>query len=104
MTQKIFALLLAEFGKENQLEIRPKQVYAYWMELNQKIWRMKDDQIASAQAYLAKHDGQEIDMIPLDQESGIMSMAFSIRCCIKLYGKKTEEIAMDSTCKRTTFV
>jgi hypothetical protein len=65
-------------------ELRQKQVYAYWMQLNRDAWRLHNDQLESARLVLDKFDGADVETIPIPLEDGIVP--------------DIEEVAMDSTC------
>jgi MULE transposase domain len=85
--------------KHPKTELTEKQIYAYWAQMNTGVWRLKEDQIESALAILAKVDGVNIDIIPVPAEDGISALAFAFRDALKLYGEQIIEVAMDSTCQ-----
>ena len=72
---------------------------AYWLHVNKSIWRLADDQVTLAKLVLAAVEGQEVEMIPLVQETGILTIAFALKKPLDSYGRSVVEIAMDSTCK-----
>lgn len=84
--------------KDPKTELTEKQVYAYWAQLNMDRWRLKDDQVESAQAILKRVDGINITVIPIPPEDGINAIAFAFKDILEDYGEEVIEVAMDSTC------
>lgn len=63
------------------------------------MWRLADDQVASARLVLKAAAGQAVEIIPVTQEDGISIIAFALKEPLDSYGAETAEIEMDSTCK-----
>ena len=80
-------------------EVTQIQIYALWSDLNQGAWRLDDDQVKSAQMVLEKMQGTDIEIIPIRTESGLHAIAFGLKEILDGWAEKTEELAMDSTCK-----
>lgn len=47
---------------------------------------------------LEREEGLNIEIIPIQTEDGISSLAFSFKNILQDYGEEIIEIAMDSTC------
>ncbi|KAJ7448909.1 hypothetical protein FB451DRAFT_1053504, partial [Mycena latifolia] len=80
-------------------EVTQKQIYALWSDLNQGAWRLDDDQVKSAQMVLDQMHGKEVEVIPINAEQGLHAMAFGLKEVLDGWGERTEELAMDSTCR-----
>lgn len=79
--------------------VTEKQVYAEWMRLNQKKWRLDDNQKKSALKLLESMEGHEVEIIEIREQTGIHAVGFAFKEIIEEISEAIEELAMDSTCK-----
>ena len=79
-----------------------KQVYAFWSQLHERDWRLHGDQTESALKVLKTYEGLETETIQIDKEDGIEAIAFAFRGALDSYGREVTEVAMDSTCSRSS--
>ncbi|KAJ7716732.1 hypothetical protein DFH07DRAFT_700087, partial [Mycena maculata] len=80
-------------------ELTRKQVYAEWARVNESVWKLDSDQIKSATKLLERVEGEKIEIIPIEKQSGIDAVAFSFINILRDFGDQIEEVAMDSTWK-----
>ncbi|CAK5283818.1 unnamed protein product [Mycena citricolor] len=80
-------------------ELTEKQVYRCWSDVNQGRWRKADDQVESAKILLQEYKDLTIDIVEINPEPGLSTIAFIFREILDEYGGDVEEIAMDSTWK-----
>ncbi|KAK7018772.1 hypothetical protein VNI00_018234 [Paramarasmius palmivorus] len=78
-----------------------KQVYFFWYQLNENLWRLSSNQLESAIKVLEKacEEGVQVEVITTPVEDGISSLAFTFTGVLDEYGENVEELAMDSTWK-----
>ena len=77
-----------------------KQVHHYWTEINATIWRLDaDDETKSALMVLKRHQADNVEMVPLPVEPGVVAFAFVLKDVLDARGRFINELAMDSTCK-----
>lgn len=93
--QQIYKAVKKAYPKTN---ITEKQIYAYWVHLNEATWRLDDDQVKSALKVLERAEGIDVEIIPIRNEPGISTIAFGFKDILDDYGKEIKEIAMDLTC------
>ncbi|KAF8991912.1 hypothetical protein BDZ89DRAFT_973611 [Hymenopellis radicata] len=93
---KIWDKILAE-NPDN--EFTEKQVYREWTRLNEKEWRLDDDQVKSAEKLIKSVEDYTTMVIPITPRPGIHAIAFALKEPLDAIGDEIVEVAMDSTWK-----
>jgi hypothetical protein len=93
LRKQIHKILLKEFPK---MEYSLKQISYLWSSYNQERWRMDPDPMVSAQKCLEK--AENVDIIPIKEESGMFTLAFALKHVMSVLGPEVEEVALDGTC------
>ena len=78
---------------------KAKAVYYYWHQMSKNRWKLDDDPLTSAEAYIREH-GQEHNVALLDvvAPAGTRAIAFQVTDLMEAWATNTQELAMDSTC------
>lgn len=73
-------------------------MYALWIQVNSKEWKLDPDQVKSARMVLEREEGRAVEIIDIHEEDGISALGFALKEPLELWGKQTAEIAIDGTC------
>ncbi len=68
------------------------------MRLNEKDWKLDNDQVKSAEMLLKSVEDMETIIIPITSRPGIHAIAFAFKEPLEAIGQEVVEVAMDSTC------
>jgi hypothetical protein len=71
----------------------------YWSHVNENVWQLANDQVASTWLGLQAADPSTVERISITTENGISAIAFAFKEPLDSYREETLEVAMDSMCK-----
>ncbi|CAG8450754.1 12527_t:CDS:1 [Racocetra fulgida] len=80
----------------NYPNITEKQIYYWWLNLSQHLWKKDDNQIQSAIKIIESYTGIEIILTITDDE--VTMISFGIIEIINRLGVNAVEIGIDATC------
>ncbi len=82
------------------IPFQAKAVYYYWHIVSRDEWKLAPDPLESARMYLEKNSGDHhVALLDVQAEPGTKVLAFQVTDFVRVWGARTQELAMDSTCE-----
>ena len=86
--------------EEVDLPFRSAAVYYYWNIVSRQEWKIRPEAMESARAFIETHGDQcKIALLDLGEVPHASLLAFEVTDFMRAWAKRTEELAMDSTCE-----
>ena len=90
-----------------------KSVVQLWSRLNSHLWKRDEDEVRSAWILLEEHRSRRsetsggtlsgiysvVEPIPIEEETGITAIAFTLPEILRQWGGRIREIQLDSACE-----
>lgn len=77
-----------------------KAVRYHWLKSSQEAWRLADDPVESARAFITENGKENmIGLLDVEAAPGTTVLAFQVTDFMEAWAENTRELAMDSTCK-----
>ena len=81
------------------IPFQAKAVYYFWHVVSRDEWKLAPDPLESARMYLEQNGAtRHVSLLDVQAVPGTRVLAFQVSDFIRVWGTKTQELAMDSTC------
>ena len=96
--------------KHPQPSFAQKSVVQLWSQLNSHLWKQDDEEVRSARILLEEHQNSppdrslsglltKVEPIPIEEEIGVMAIAFTLLDILCQWGGRICEVQLDSACE-----